>query len=110
MAEHRNERVSELSGGERERVAIAGTLAMEPDYLVLDEPFTGLDGPARQSVVDHLATLKAQETGVVVVTHDPRHVLDLADRVVSLSGGEVILDASPTVARDRLNQLAVEVH
>ncbi|MFB6169911.1 MAG: energy-coupling factor ABC transporter ATP-binding protein [Haloarculaceae archaeon] len=107
MAGRREERVHELSGGERERVAIAGALAMEPGHLVLDEPFTGLDFPARESVVDHLAALHADGTGVVVVTHDPRDVLDLADRVVALADGDVVLDADPEVARDRFADVGV---
>lgn len=104
-----DDRISELSGGERERVAIAGTLAMEPAHLVLDEPFTGLDLPARQSLLNHLATLNADGTGIVVVTHDPHHVLDLADRVVALIDGKVVLDASPVEARERLTDLDVSI-
>jgi biotin transport system ATP-binding protein len=102
MRGRRDERIGELSGGERERVAIAGALAMEPAHLVLDEPFTGLDRWARRSVVDHLRALNDDGTGVVAVTHDPERLLDLADRVVALADGRVTLDATPTEARDRL--------
>lgn len=91
-------RVDELSGGERERVAIAGALAMEPDHLVLDEPFTGLDSPARESVLDRLSELSASGTGIVIVTHDLRDVLDLADRVVAMAEGRVVVDAPPEEA------------
>jgi len=102
MRGRRDERIGELSGGERERVAIAGALAMEPAHLVLDEPFTGLDRRARRSVVDHLKALNDDGTGVLAVTHDPEGLLDLADRVVALDDGRVTLDATPTEARDRL--------
>jgi biotin transport system ATP-binding protein len=102
-----DEPISELSGGERERVAIAGTLAMEPAHLVLDEPFTGLDLPARQSVMNHLEMLSTKGTGIVMVTHNPRRVLDLADRVVAIADGEVALDASPVEARKQLTELDV---
>ncbi|MFB6127248.1 MAG: energy-coupling factor ABC transporter ATP-binding protein [Halolamina sp.] len=102
-----DERIDELSGGERERVAVAGALAMAPDHLVLDEPFTGLDAPARARLVDHLADLSVDGTGVVVVTHDPRDLLALADRVVALVNGAVALDAAPEAARDRLPDLGV---
>ncbi|MDL0140334.1 ABC transporter ATP-binding protein, partial [Halobacterium salinarum] len=78
----RDERVADLSGGEQERVAIAAALAMRPDHLVLDEPFTGLDWPARQSVLDRLRALHAAGTSLIVVTHDLRDVWTLADRVV----------------------------
>jgi biotin transport system ATP-binding protein len=103
------ESVHELSGGERERVAIAGALAMHPDHLVLDEPFTGLDEPARRSVLARLRELHADRTGVVVVTHDLRDVLDLADRVVAMADGRVVVDADPETALAELAGLNVRV-
>ena len=109
MAGRREERIDELSGGERERVAIAGALAMDPDHLVLDEPFTGLDAPARESVVSHLQRLKEGGTGIVLVTHDLRDAVDLADRIVALSDGQVAVDAPPAEARERLPELGVRV-
>ena len=104
-----SESVHELSGGERERVAIAGALAMEPDHLVLDEPFTGLDEPARRSVVARLRELHADGTGVVVVTHDLRDVLGLADRVGAMADGRVVLDDDPERALADLAGLNVRV-
>ncbi|WP_135829885.1 energy-coupling factor ABC transporter ATP-binding protein [Halorussus halobius] len=109
MAGRRDERVDDLSGGERERVAIAGALAMEPDHLVLDEPFTGLDAPARESVVEQLRGLRDSGTGVVLVTHDLRDALALADRVVALADGQVAVDAPPAEARDELPELGVRL-
>ena len=103
------DRIETLSGGERERVAIAGALAMEPDHLVLDEPFTGLDEPARRSVLDRLRALNRAGTSVIVVTHDLRDVFALADRVVGLSGGRVAVDAPPADALDALPGLDVRV-
>ncbi|ELZ30389.1 cobalt ABC transporter ATPase [Halogeometricum pallidum JCM 14848] len=88
-------RVDELSGGERERAAVAGALAMRPTHLVLDEPFTGLDAPAREAVLDRLESLSESGTSVVVVTHDVRDVLELADRVVVMAGGSVVVDGTP---------------
>ncbi|CQR51453.1 MULTISPECIES: energy-coupling factor ABC transporter ATP-binding protein [Haloferax] len=102
-----DERVDALSGGEVERLAIAGALAMRPDHLVLDEPFTGLDEPARRSVLARLRDLRAEGTSLVVVTHDLRDVAELADRVVALADGGVALDAAPDEAADRLPDLDV---
>jgi len=109
MAGRGDNRIAGLSGGERERVAIAGALAMEPDHLVLDEPFTGLDEPARRSVLDRLRELHAAGTSVIAVTHDLRDVLGLADRVVGLSAGRVAVDDAPRAAAEKLPGLDVRV-
>jgi biotin transport system ATP-binding protein len=101
-----DERIDALSGGEQARVAIAGALAMDPAHLVLDEPFAGLDWPARRSVLAHLRDLHADGTGLVVVTHDLR---DLAwvDRWVVLREGDVAADGDPEAVRQRLESLDV---
>jgi biotin transport system ATP-binding protein len=82
---------------------------MEPAHLVLDEPFSGLDWPARQSVLEHLDSLSADGTSIVVVTHDVRDVLSRADRVLGLSDGRLAVDAPPATARDELPSLGVRV-
>ena len=87
--------VDALSGGEQARVAIAGALAMAPSHLVLDEPFAGLDLRARRSLLDRLDALHDSGTSVVVVTHDLRDLHERADRVVVLTGGEIIADGPP---------------
>lgn len=109
LSGRRDERIAELSGGEQARVAIAGALAMEPTHLVLDEPFTGLDAPARESVLERLAALSRDGTGVLLATHDLRDVLALADRVVAMCDGDVVVDADPERATDELEGLEVRV-
>jgi biotin transport system ATP-binding protein len=109
MAGREDDRIDELSGGEQERVAVAGALAMEPDHLVLDEPFTGLDEPARFGLVERLAALRESGTSIVVVTHDLRDVGSLADRVVALSDGRLAVDAPPDDAAAELSSLGVRV-
>lgn len=104
-----DERIDRLSGGEQSRVAIAGALAMEPTHLVLDEPFTGLDEPARRSVLDRLEALAADGTGVLLATHDLRDVLGLADRVIAMADGRVVVDDRPERALERLDGLSVRV-
>jgi len=109
MTGRETDRIDDLSGGERARVAIAGALAMDPAHLVLDEPFAGLDWPARRSVLDHLDDLHAAGTTVVVVTHDVRDLLARADRVLGLHDGALVVDAPPPAARERLPGIDVRV-
>ncbi|ELY52120.1 energy-coupling factor ABC transporter ATP-binding protein [Natronolimnohabitans innermongolicus] len=109
MAGREDEHIDALSGGEQSRVAIAGALAMEPTHLVLDEPFTGLDDPARRSVLARLESLAAEGTGVLLATHDLRDVFDLADRVIAMRDGRVVVDEPPDRAREALAGLEVRV-
>jgi len=103
------ERIDELSGGEQARVAIAGALAMEPSHLVLDEPFAGLDQPARESVLAHLDELRSDGTGVLVVTHDLRDLLVRADRLLAMREGTLVVDAQPDQAGTALADIDVRV-
>jgi len=109
LAGRRDERIDSLSGGEQARVAIAGALAMEPDHLVLDEPFTGLDWPAQQSLLDRLDDRYAAGMSIVVVTHDLRDLLGRADRVIGMQAGRVRFDCPPEAARERLAEIGVRV-
>ncbi|WP_435551640.1 energy-coupling factor ABC transporter ATP-binding protein [Natrinema sp. CGMCC1.2065] len=109
MAGREDDRIDALSGGEQSRVAIAGALAMDPSHLVLDEPFTGLDEPARRSVLERLAALSADGTGVLLATHDLRDILTLADRVIAMRDGQVAIDGSPDDALEDLAGLEVRV-
>ncbi|MFC1526432.1 ABC transporter ATP-binding protein [Candidatus Latescibacterota bacterium] len=80
-----------LSGGERRRVAIAGVLAMDPEVLVLDEPTAGLDPRTTEVLVDILRHLRAQGRSLVLISHDMDLVGELADDIVVLSAGSVVL-------------------
>jgi biotin transport system ATP-binding protein len=107
LSGRRDERIAALSGGEQTRVAIASALAMRPDHLVLDEPFTGLDWPARQSVLDRLRALHEDGTSLLVVTHDLRDVWQFADRVVALEDGRLAVEGPPESVRGSLADLGV---
>jgi len=82
-----------LSGGEKQRVALAGLLAVEPEILVLDEPTSMLDAAGRREVLEHLEVLRSRKT-VLHVTHHLEELLN-ADRVLVLNGGELVADESP---------------
>jgi biotin transport system ATP-binding protein len=107
MADRREERIADLSGGERARVAVAGALAMDPAHLVLDEPFAGLDWPARRSVRDRVETLLDAGRSVVLVSHDLRDAADLADRAVVLVDGAVAARGTVAELHDRFADLGV---
>ena len=83
----------ELSGGEKRRVAIAGILAMEPEYLILDEPTAGLDPQGRDEILDHVKMLN-RETGmaVVLVSHSMEDVARYADRLIVLNQAKLVFD------------------
>ncbi|MGI6603622.1 MAG: energy-coupling factor transporter ATPase [bacterium] len=86
----------DLSGGEMRRVAIAGVLAMNPSYLILDEPTAGLDPRGRNEILGHVARLH-KELGltVVLVSHSMEDVARLVDRLVIMHRGQVAADGKP---------------
>ena len=83
-----------LSGGEKQMIAIAGVLAMEPEYLVFDEPTTLLDLRNRNRIQKLISQLRQP---ILMVTHDLNLLADF-DRVIVLDGGKVIADDSPEIA------------
>ena len=83
-----------LSGGEKQRVALARSLAVRPDALLLDEPLSALDVPTRQTLRDDLAAALADVTGVYV-THNRTTARALADRIVVIGDGKVVQTGAP---------------
>jgi ABC-type multidrug transport system ATPase subunit len=85
-----------LSGGERRRVHIARALAVQPDILMLDEPFSGLDGDARSTLLeDAVSVLHSQTRATLVVVHDRAEAWALADRLLILIDGELVATGTP---------------
>jgi len=92
--EHR--RPAHLSGGQQQRVALARALAGEPKVLLLDEPFSAVDAPSRQTLYHELAALRQTlSTPMVLVTHDLAEARRLADRVVIVDRGHSLQSGSP---------------
>lgn len=89
-------RPAQLSGGQQQRVALARALAREPKVLLLDEPFSAVDAPARQALYRELAALRqSMSTPMILVTHDLGEARRLADRVVILDAGRTLQSGTP---------------
>lgn len=81
-----NARPSELSGGMRQRAALIRTLALEPDLLLLDEPFSALDYQTRLAVCDDISTIiRSREKTAILITHDLSEAVSVADRIIILT-------------------------
>lgn len=102
LAEHAHKTVRALSGGLKQRLAVALALLGDPPLLVLDEPTANLDAPARAGLVALLADLKAAGKTLVFTSHRLEEVLALADRVVLLEGGRLAADVPPRDLGERL--------
>lgn len=95
-----------LSGGERRRLEIARALALEPMFLMLDEPFAGIDPIAVNEIRDLILRLKQKNIGVLITDHNVRETLDIVDRAYILANGRVLMEggsqeilANPDVRR-----------
>lgn len=85
-----------LSGGEKQRLAIAGVLAMQPEILVLDEPTSELDPLGRAEVFEAVSALRAErQATVILVEHETEDVLRLADKVAVIAKGEIVWYGAP---------------
>lgn len=86
----------ELSGGQKRRVAIAGVLAMQPDYLILDEPTAGLDPKGRDDILSQIQSLQKEKgITVILVSHSMEDVAKHVDRIIAMGKGRVQLDGTP---------------
>ena len=84
-----------LSGGERRRVEIARALAANPRYLLLDEPFAGVDPISVGDIRNLVADLKNRGLGVLITDHNVRETLDIVDRAYILHDGQVLISGTP---------------
>lgn len=92
----RNRSPFQLSGGQKRRAAIAGVIALKPQYLVLDEPTAGLDPRGREDLLRRIAQLHRKEKlTVIFVSHNMDDIARFADRVIVLDKGHVLLDGAP---------------
>jgi energy-coupling factor transport system ATP-binding protein len=83
-----------LSGGEMQRVALASALALRPDYLILDEPITGLDPVGKKEILDVLKKVKGLGTAVITVTHNLKGFFPLLEKIVLIKEGRIVFQGS----------------
>jgi lipopolysaccharide export system ATP-binding protein len=84
-----------LSGGERRRVEIARALASEPSFMLLDEPFAGIDPLAISDIREVVSYLKNRGIGILITDHNVRETLQMVDRASIIHAGEVLFEGSP---------------
>lgn len=104
----------QLSGGQMRRVAIAGVVAMEPDYLILDEPSAGLDPCSRDSIFREINELyQTRKMAVILVTHSMEEAAQYAQRLLVMSKGRIVIDGSSAEVfqnqREMLSSVGVDV-
>ena len=86
----RNNKGNSLSGGERRRVEICRSLAIDPDFILLDEPFAGVDPIAVEDIQFIIQSLKNKNIGVLITDHNVRETLSITDRAYLLFEGEIL--------------------
>jgi len=89
-----------LSGGERRRVEIARALAAQPAYMLLDEPFAGIDPLAINDIRELITFLKDRGLGILITDHNVRETLEIVDRASIVYDGEVLFEGTPQAILD----------
>jgi len=105
----RKHKAVSLSGGERRRVEIARAMALDPLYLLLDEPFAGIDPITVKDIQDMIVNLKNKGIGVIITDHNVKETLKICDRAYIIHQGIVIEEGTPekVVENDRVKQIYV---
>lgn len=110
LSAYKNRHPHSLSRGQRQRLAVASILALEPDLLVLDEPTTGQDRGHILKFLDKIKELKKLGKTIILITHDMELVAEYAERVVVMKQGRVLLDgptAKVFLSTDKLNEAGI---
>lgn len=93
---HLKKKISELSGGQKQRVALARTLVTKPKILLLDEPFSALDGVIKESIKQKIKAISREyKLTTIIVTHDPEEALTLSDKILIINEGKVSQFGNP---------------
>ncbi len=90
----RDQRADQLSGGERRRVEIARALVLQPAFLLLDEPFTGIDPKTREEIQDIIRQLSTLGIGILITDHNVRETLEITDRAYIIYEGRILIEGT----------------
>ena len=96
-----------LSGGEKKKLTIAGILIMEPEIIILDEPFVGLDYPGVREILEILLSLIEDKRTVIVITHDLEKILAHGERLIIIDNGRVTADGKPEDLLEKLTKYGI---
>lgn len=103
-----NQKGASLSGGERRRVELARALVSNPKFLLLDEPFTGIDPIVRAEIQDIIKQLKSEGLGIFITDHNVRETLEITDRTYIMYDGKILVSGHPQELIE--NPLAREIY
>ena len=103
----KNRQPHSLSGGEKRRCVLAAVLVMEPDIIVLDEPFTGLDHQGVRDVLIDVTRLHREGKTIILITHDLEKALAHADRLILMEKGRIMADGSPREMIGRVDEFGI---
>ena len=95
LTEHADQSAHSLSGGERRRLEISRSLALNPSFLLLDEPFTGIDPLTIRELQKILLSLKARGIGIILSDHNVRDTFRITDRAYIIDDGEILIEGKP---------------
>ncbi|PPR34606.1 MAG: Lipopolysaccharide export system ATP-binding protein LptB [Alphaproteobacteria bacterium MarineAlpha6_Bin3] len=105
LIEKRKQNAMKLSGGQRRRVEIARTLCTKPNFILLDEPFTGIDPLQLNEIKNLIKNLKKRNIGVLITDHNVREALTIIDRAYIIHEGNVLMQGRP---KDIINNKLVK--
>jgi biotin transport system ATP-binding protein len=97
-----------LSGGEKKKVAIAGILAMDPQVIILDEPFIGLDYPGVKAILKQILYLHKLDHTIIIISHDVEKILAHVDRLIIMEDGEIKDDNNPSAIINSLETFGIK--
>ena len=90
----------ELSGGQRRRVEIARSIALNPKFIMLDEPFAGIDPLAIDDIKNLISKLNEKGLGILISDHNVKAMIDICENVKVINSGRIIADGSPAEITD----------